>query len=159
MTSRLNYAKFSPESYKSLLALDKSISAGSLDRSLVDLVKIRVSQINGCLFCLDLHTKEARTHGERELRLHHLAFWRESVLFDDKEKAALAWAELLTKIQPHGIEDADFKNISAQFSEQQVSDLTFVINNINIWNRFGIAFRPTPGDLDKLYGVEKIGLV
>jgi AhpD family alkylhydroperoxidase len=157
MSGRINYAQQSEGTFKALLGLEKSL-ANAIDKRLVDLIKIRASQLNGCLMCVDLHTKEARTHEERELRVHHLAFWRESTLFNEKEKAALEWTELLTKIPPHGVEDEDFKKISQHFSEKEISDLTLTICSINVWNRLGVAFRPTPGSLDAAYGVDKIGL-
>lgn len=159
MSLRLNYPMLSSESYSALFALEKTLAATPLNHALVQLVKIRVSQLNGCLFCLDLHIKEARTHGERELRIHHLSSWHESKLFSDKEKAALEWAELLTNIKPHGVTDADFEKARSVFSEKELSDLTFAVGTINMWNRFGVAFRNEPGALDKLMGVDKIGLV
>lgn len=108
---------------------------------------------------MDLHTKEARTHGERELRLHHLTAWHESKLFTEREKAALEWAELLTKISAHGVEDSAFDKARTFFSEKELSDLTFAVATINMWNRFGVAFRSEAGTFDKMMGVDKIGLV
>jgi len=159
MPIRINYPQLSHESYKILMSLEQSLAGSSVDKTIRDLIKIRVSQINGCLFCNDMHVKEARTHGERELRLHHLAFWHESALFNPKEKAALEWAELVTKMPGKGIEDKDFGKAREFFSEKELSDLTFIIGTINMWNRFGVAFRPNPGDLDKIMGLDKIGLV
>jgi AhpD family alkylhydroperoxidase len=159
MNTRANYQKLSPQATQALFALEKALSDTPLQREIVDLVKIRVSQMNGCLFCLDLHSKEARTHGERELRLYHLPAWRESHLFSAKEKSALHWAERLTRPQPEGATNEDYQNIVAEFSEKEISDLTLVIATINAWNRLGIAFRATPGALDKVLGLEKIGLV
>lgn len=159
MSIRLNYPQLSSEAYQSLLALSETQKNYSIDRSLIELVKIRVSQLNGCLFCLDLHIKEARTLGERELRIHHLSIWHESSLFTEKEKAALEWAELLTRFSSKGVEDAEFDKARTFFSEKELSDLTFAIGIINMWNRFGVAFRNKPGSLDKIFGVDKIGLV
>jgi len=159
MNNRLNYPKLSSEAYNGFLAIEKILASSPVDRTIIHLVKIRVSQLNGCLFCLDLHSKEARTDGERELRLHHLSLWHESSLYTEKEKAALEWAELLTKIKPHGVEDSDYDKIRIFFSEKELSDLTFAIATINMWNRFGVAFRSEAGSLDKLMGVDKIGLV
>lgn len=159
MSLRLNYPQLSPEAYKHLLALEATNVHSSIDKTTRDLVKIRISQMNGCLFCADMHTKEARTHGERELRLHHLPFWRESTLFTMKEKVALEWAERLTQIPHTGVEDSEFQKAREYFSEKELADLTFTIGTINIWNRFGVAFRPTPGDMDKMLGLDKIGLV
>ena len=114
--------------------------------------------MNGCLFCLDMHSKEAKIHGERELRLYHLTAWRESNLFTQKEKVALEWAERLTRIPHTGVEDSEFQKAREYFSEKELADLTFVVGTINIWNRFGVAFRPTPGDMDKIMGLDKSGL-
>ncbi|MFS4459241.1 carboxymuconolactone decarboxylase family protein [Bdellovibrio sp. HCB2-146] len=158
MSIRLNYPSLSPESYSSLLQLEKTIAQSSVEKNIIDLVKIRVSQLNGCLFCLDMHSKEAKRHGERELRLYHLPMWHESKLFTEKEKAALEWAELLTNFKPHGVEDSDFDKVRTFFSEKELSDLTFAIGTINLWNRFGVAFRNEAGALDKLMGLDKVGL-
>ena len=119
---------------------------------------MRVSQLNGCAFCLDMHVKEAKIHGERELRLHHLAIWRESPLFDARERAAFAWAEVLTRIPAEGVSDAAFGELRTHFSDKEIADLTFAIMTINAWNRAGVAFLPTPGSADKLYGLEKANL-
>jgi len=158
MQSRADYKTLSAASLDALYALGKSLAATALDRAILELVKIRASQMNGCLFCLDMHVKEAKIHGERELRIHHLPLWRESTLFSPKEKAALQWTELLTRPAPLGVEDEDYANVSAHFSEKDVSDLTFAITLINSWNRLGIAFRSTPGTLDKIMGLDKAGL-
>ncbi|MBS1969378.1 MAG: carboxymuconolactone decarboxylase family protein [Bdellovibrionales bacterium] len=159
MSLRVNYPQISPDSYKHLLALEASLANSSIDKSLRQLIKIRVSQMNGCLFCLDMHVKEAKIHGERELRIVHLSAWHESSLFTQKEKVALEWAERLTKMPQTGVEDSEFQKAREYFSEKELADLTFVVGTINIWNRFGVAFRPTPGDMDKLMGLDKSGLV
>jgi AhpD family alkylhydroperoxidase len=159
MSLRINYPQLSPEAYKQLYALETATIHGSIDKNLRDLIKIRISQMNGCIFCADMHIKEARTHGERELRIHHLPFWRESTLFTQKEKVALEWAERLTQIPHSGVEDSEFQKASEYFSEKELADLTFIVGTINIWNRLGVAFRPTPGDMDKMLGLDKIGLV
>lgn len=156
--NRANYQKLSPESFHALLAFEKSLAGSSLEKTLIDLVKIRASQLNGCLFCLDMHTKESRSHGDRELRLTHLPVWRESSLYSEKERAALEWTELLTKPGVHGIEDEDYEKVASHFPEKELSELTLTIAGINAWNRLGIAFRPTPGALDKMLGLDKIGL-
>lgn len=158
MKSRANYQKLSNASYQALVAFDKTLIDSPLDKTLINLVKIRSSQINGCLFCLDMHSKEAKAHGERELRLYHLPVWRESEIFTDKEKAALAWVELLTHPDQQGIEDEDYEDLTDFFSEKEVADLTLVISSINAWNRLGVAFRPKAGSLDKLLGLDKVGL-
>lgn len=159
MNNRINYFHLTPEPSKQLMALSNELEkVSTIDKTIKHLIDIRVSQINGCVFCLDMHHKEARIHGERELRLYHMAAWRESPLFSEKERAALEWAELLTKIGEHGVSDQDFDKVRSFFSEKEVSDLTFHVAMINLWNRFGVAFRPTPGGMDKLMGLDKIGL-
>ena len=158
MSDRINYPKLSPQLYNTLYAMEKILAESALDHGLLHLIKTRASQLNGCLFCLDMHTKEARLDGERELRLHHLSLWHESNLFTDKEKAALEWTEKLTKIGPHGITDEDYAKILEHFSEKDLSDLTFAIGCINMWNRLGVAFRPAAGGLDAVLGLDKAGL-
>jgi len=158
MKPRADYRTLSAPSLDALYALGKSLANTALGHTIVELVKIRASQMNGCLFCLDMHVKEAKIHGERELRIHHVPLWRESPLFSAKEKAALQWTELLTRPGPQGVEDKDYAEVSAHFSEKDVSDLTLVIVMINAWNRLGIAFRSTPGALDKAMGLDKAGL-
>lgn len=159
MTKRANYQQLSPHSYQALLALEKSLAESPVDKGIIALVKVRVSQLNGCLFCIDMHSKEARLRGERELRLVHLAAWRESVLFTGKEKTALHWAEILTQPDEQGISDEDYAEVAEVFSEKELADLTIAVSAINAWNRLGIAFRPTPGALDKVLGLEKAGLL
>lgn len=156
--NRLNYWEISSKAAQALMSFQNVVNTLEIDKKLAHLVKIRVSQINGCMFCLDMHVKEARKHEERELRLYHLSAWRESPLFNDKERAALEWTELLTKIGTHGVEDQDYQKALQHFSEKELSDLTFAITIINAWNRLGVAFRPTPGAMDKMLGLDKLGL-
>lgn len=153
--SRIAYTKISPQLYNTLYAMEKLLAESPLDKALVDLIKIRASQLNGCLFCLDMHVKEATLHGEKALRLHHIAIWHESSLFTDKERAALEWTEMLTRIGPHGVDDDTYNRIAAQFSEKELSDLTFAVGCINMWNRLGVAFTPEPGSLDQMLGLDK----
>ena len=152
---RLNYSQHAIASYKALLALEASLS---LDTTLKDLVKLRVSQINGCVFCVDMHVKEAKLHGERELRLHHLAVWRESSLFNGKERAALQWAERLTRLADQAVSDADYAAVRAHFDDEELVALTHVINTINVWNRLNVAFATPAGSMDSLMGLDKAGL-
>ena len=159
MATRLNYAQLAPEPTKKLIDLGVAVKHSGLDEKIKLLVDIRVSQINGCAFCVDMHTKQAKIAGERELRLHHLAIWWESPLFDTREKAALGWAEALTKLPAHGIPDDLYAETAAQFSEKEVADLTFAVAAINAWNRLGIAFRNVPGSNDKAFGIDKSGLI
>lgn len=155
---RLNYPQYSPEVFKKLGEATYASKNASIDPGLVALVEIRASQINGCAFCLDVHIKEAKIHGERELRLHHIAAWRESQLFDDRERAALEWTEVLTVISRDGVSDDLFALMKSLFSEQEIADLTYIVMIINAWNRAGLAFKTLPGSADKLFGLERAGL-
>jgi len=158
MTQRIPYAEKSPDLFKKFLEFSKAIREAGIDQQIYDLVDIRASQLNGCAFCLDMHVKEAKLHGERELRLYHVAIWRESPLFSARERAALAWTELLTRIPEHGVSDEDFAQARAHFSEKELSDLTFLVMAINSWNRANVAFRTPPGAADKAYGLDKANL-
>ena len=108
--------------------------------------------------CLDMHCKEAKIHGEHELRIYHIPIWRESTLFSDKERAALEWTEVVTKLSEHGVPDDVYDRVRAQFSETQISELTFAIAVINAWNRLNISFRIVPGSFDNQLGLTKAGL-
>ena len=152
---RLDYSRLSADLFKKYLDFSMAFR---MDESLALLVDIRASQLNGCAFCLDMHVKQARIHGERELRLHHVAIWRESPLFTPKERAALAWTEALTRIDPAGVPDENYTEVREQFSEAELSDLTFRVAAINGWNRMNVAFRTTPGAKDAMYGLDKAGL-
>jgi AhpD family alkylhydroperoxidase len=158
MTQRLNFAQLSPDLFKGLMTLSNEVKKGSIEQSILDLVDIRASQINGCAFCLDMHSKEATIHGERPLRLYHIAAWRESTLFSPRERAALAWTEAVTKMPEGGIPDELYERVRGQLSEKEVSDLTFQIIAINAWNRASVAFKAVPGSADKAYGLDKAGL-
>lgn len=153
--ARLDYASLSPHLFKKYLDF---ATAFTLDEGLALLVDIRASQLNGCAFCLDMHVKQAKIHGERELRLHHLAIWRESPLFTAKERAALAWTEALTSLDHTGVSDAAYELVREHFSEEELVELTFRIVSINGWNRLNAAFRNPPGSKDRLFGLEKAGL-
>jgi AhpD family alkylhydroperoxidase len=154
-TSRIPFASAARDVYRAIAALDAS---APLEPRLRELVRIRASQINGCAFCVDMHVKEATIHGERPLRLHHLAIWRESPLFSPRERAALAWTEILTRLPAEGVPDDVYEHVRAELSEKEVSDLTYLVMSINAWNRVNIGFQPVPGSYDKAYGVDKAGL-
>jgi AhpD family alkylhydroperoxidase len=157
--TRLNYAEQSPELVKKLQEFSMAVpKSGQIDQQLAYLVDIRASQMNGCAFCLDMHVKEAKLHGERELRLYHVAIWRESTLFTPKERAALAWTEALTQITSSGVSDELYAEASEQFSDKELSTLTFRVMAINAWNRANVAFRTVPGSRDKAFGLDKAGL-
>jgi len=154
---RINYNQHSPELIKSFFELSQKSAHGSLSPTLLDLVHIRASQLNGCAFCLDMHVKEARIHGERELRLYHVPIWRESPLFSDRERAALEWTEAVTKLTD-GIPDSVYEKVRAQLSEKEMSELTFAIGIINLWNRLNVSSQTVPGTLDAMLGLAKAGL-
>lgn len=157
--TRLSFVEQSPALVKKLQDFSMAIAkSGHLEPRLAYLVDIRASQLNGCAFCLDMHVKEAKLHGERELRLHHVAIWRESPLFTAKERAALALTEALTQIAPTGICDELYAELREQFNEQELSTLIFRVAAINAWNRVNIAVRSTPGARDKAFGLDKAGL-
>src|SRR6266498_4247674 len=148
MSQRLDYYKQSPELAKKLYELSETVKKSSLGDTLLDLVNIRASQLNGCAFCLDMHCKEAKIHGERELRIYQVPIWRESTLFSETERAALEWTEAVTKLSDHGVDDEVYNRVLAQFSEKQITELTFAIGVINLWNRLNISFRTVPGSAD-----------
>ena len=158
MTQRLNVAQQSPELFKKFLDFSMAEARSVIEEKIRDLVHIRASQINGCAFCLDMHVKEAKIHGESELRLYHVAIWRESNLFIPRERAALAWTEAVTKLPEGGIPDELYERVRGQLSEKEISDLTFSIMAINAWTRANVAFKTVPGSADKLYRLDKAGL-
>ena len=158
MSQRLNYFEQSPELAKKLFDFGHAVKKTSLGNTLIDLVNIRASQLNGCAFCLDMHCKEAKIHGERELRIYHVPIWRESNLFSDTERAALEWTEAVTRLSEHGVPDDVYDRVREQFSESQVSELTFAIAVINAWNRLNISFQTIPGSFDEQLGLTKAGL-
>jgi len=144
-TPRIDFYTASPAALKAMLTLEGSIAKLGLEQSLIELVKMRVSQINGCAFCLDMHSREAREAGESERRLHVLSAWRETELFTPREQAALAWAEALTLITQGHAPDEVYQAATAQFNEAELVNLTLAITTINAWNRFAIGFRkPLP---------------
>lgn len=130
----------------------------SLDEGLLHLVDILVSQLNGCAFCLDMHVKEAKISGERELRLYHVAIWRESPLFNTKEKAAFEWAEAVTTLPNGGIPDSLYDSVRKELSEIEISDLTYAVASINSWNRLAIPFTMVAGSADEYFGLDRAGL-
>lgn len=141
MKTRFDYYKAAPEVVRAQLELSNFSQACGLAHGLLELVKIRVSQINGCAFCLEMHTREARAGGEGEVRLHLLAAWRESPLYNERERAALAWAEALTLVSETHVPDDVYEQARAQFSEKELVQLTLAVAVINSWNRFAVAFR------------------
>ncbi|HEY0386113.1 MAG TPA: carboxymuconolactone decarboxylase family protein, partial [Pyrinomonadaceae bacterium] len=130
---------------KAVIALEQYVKKSGLEKSLIALVKLRASQINGCAYCIDMHTKDARAHGESEQRLYALSAWRETPFYTDRERAALAWAEAITLISESHASDEEFEAARAEFSEEELVKLTLAVITINGWNRLAIAFRETPG--------------
>jgi AhpD family alkylhydroperoxidase len=141
MKPRMNYYQAAPETIKALVALEEQIQASGLEKSLIELVKTRASQINGCAFCINMHTQDARKQGETEQRLYLLNAWHESPLYTDRERAALAWTEALTLIAETHAPDNLYEDVRAHFSEAETVNLAMLIGAINAWNRLAIAFR------------------
>ncbi len=145
MKERLNYAKVAPDALKAMLEIEKYVAASALDHPLYELVKTRASQINGCAYCLDMHTKDARKAGETEQRLYALSAWRETPFFTERERAALEWTEVLTVISENDLPDSLYDSVRKHFDEKEMVALTMAIVAINGWNRLAIGFRTVPG--------------
>lgn len=145
MQTPLDYGKAAPGSVQAMYKLQKYADASGLEHSLLELVKTRVSQINGCAFCIDMHTKDARVAGETEQRLYGLSAWRETPYYTERERAALAWTEVVTLISETHATDEEYEAARAQFNEEELVKLTMAIIAINGWNRLSIAFRPEVG--------------
>jgi AhpD family alkylhydroperoxidase len=158
MSQRLNAMELSPELFKKYVDFSLAVKKGAIEPKIADLVAIRAAQMNGCAFCLDMHVKEATIRGERPLRLHHVAIWRESTLFEPRERAALAWTEVLTHLPAQGVPDDIYERVRTQYSEKEIVDLTYDVMAINAWNRINVAFRVEPGTADKAFGLDKAGL-
>ena len=143
MKQRLDFYKASPEAIKAMMGLEHRVSKSGLEKPVVELVRLRASQINGCAFCLDMHTADARKGGENERRLATLSAWRETPFFTDRERAALAWTEALTLVADEHVPDDVWNQVHPHFSESELADLTLLVVAINGWNRFSIGFRKT----------------
>jgi AhpD family alkylhydroperoxidase len=145
MKPRIDITKISPGAYRAMAGLEQYVHSSSLEPGLILLLKFRVSQINGCAYCLDMHSKDARALGETEQRLYGLDAWRETPYYTDRERAALAWVEAVTKITEGHVEDEVYEEARKVFSEQELVDLSMVAVAINGWNRLAIAFRAEAG--------------
>ncbi|HRJ41744.1 MAG: carboxymuconolactone decarboxylase family protein [Caldilineaceae bacterium] len=145
MIPRIKYATVAPGALKAMGALEAYVGQSGLERTLVELVKLRASQINGCAYCIDMHTKDARAAGESEQRLYGLTAWRETPFYTDRERAALAWTEAVTQVADGHVPDDVFEQAREQFGEKELVDLTTAIVAINGWNRLAISFRSVPG--------------
>jgi AhpD family alkylhydroperoxidase len=146
MTPRVNQANYlkSPLT-AAMIALQRQVEASGLEHSILELVKIRASQINGCAYCIDMHTKDARALGETEQRIYALSAWRETPFFTDRERAALEWAEAVTRVSTDQVPDAVYQAVAPHFTEAELVALTFALVAINGWNRLAISFRAVPG--------------
>lgn len=145
MNPRLRYPLVSPDASAAMQRLEAQVNACGLEKPMLELVRMRVSQMNGCAFCLDLHARDARSAGESESRLDVLAAWREAPFYSDRERAALAWAEAVTDLHPDHVPDQVYEAALAVFSQKELVDLTLAVVAINGWNRLNIAFRTVPG--------------
>ena len=145
MEPRLDYTKASPEAYKTMVQMEGVVRRSGIDPKLLELIKIRASQMNGCAYCIDMHTKDARLKQETEQRIYALDAWRETPFYTNIERAALAWTEAITNIQVGHAPDAVYQELRRNFSEEEIVNLTLAITTINAWNRIAIGFRLVPG--------------
>lgn len=150
MEPRIDYYKLSSEGYKAMLGLEHYLDNSTVEKKLLHLLRLRVSQINGCAFCLDMHWKDLQVEGENEQRMYSLDAWRETSYYTERERAALAWAEAVTNIRDGHAPDELYDEVRQHFSEQEVADLTLAVVAINGWNRISIAFRVVPGTYQPL---------
>ena len=148
MKARLDFRKASPQGEKAMMGLHMFVRNCGLDHSLLELIKLRASQINGCAHCIDMHTKELRADGESEQRLYLLNAWRESPFYSDRERAALAWTEAVTLVADNHVPDEVYDEARKQFTEEELANLTFALVAINAANRLNIAFRTVPGSYE-----------
>ena len=141
MKARFDFAAAAPEAYRAVSALEGYVQKSGLERRLIHLVKLRASQINGCAYCVDMHVKEARHDGLGEQWINLVCAWRESPIFDERERAVLAWTEAVTNLAQTQAPDADFEPLREHFSDEEITKLTVAIGTINIWNRLAVGFR------------------
>jgi len=145
MESRLNYGAVAPQGIHGMRGLEEYVRRCGLEPKLLELVRLRASQINGCAYCIDMHTKDARLEAESEQRLYALSAWHETPFYSDRERAALAWTEAVTRIGEHGVLDELYEEARRYFTEKELVDLTLAVITINGWNRLAISFRTVPG--------------
>jgi AhpD family alkylhydroperoxidase len=145
MEPRINYANVAGDAYRAMLGLERYLHSCGLEEGLLHLIKLRASQINGCAYCLDMHWKDLRAIGEPEQRLYLLDAWEESPFYSERERAALAWTEAVTRVADGHVSDEVYASVRPHFSEKELADLTVAIATINAWNRLSIAGRTTPG--------------
>jgi AhpD family alkylhydroperoxidase len=150
MSNRLDYAKASPEGFKALGGVYVSVQKSGLPKELINLVYLRVSQINGCAYCIDMHSRDLLKSGLAVERLVLVPVWRDAgELFSTRERAALAWAETVTRVAETGVPDADYDAAAAEFSDKELADLTYAIGLMNVFNRLGVSFRSPPAAVPK----------
>jgi AhpD family alkylhydroperoxidase len=154
MEARIDYLKAGRGVYEAMLGLEKYLHQSGLEEKLLDLIKLRVSQVNGCAYCIDMHWKDLRALGETEQRLYGLDAWEESPYYTDRERAALAWAEAVTNIKETHAPDDVYEEMRKQFNEKELADLTLAVGAINAWNRLAIAARSVPGRYQPAHGHE-----
>ncbi len=144
-SARIDVTKVAPEAYRAVAALEMYVRQSGLEAPLLELIRMRTSQINGCAYCLDMHSKDARAAGETEQRLYALDAWRETPFYTERERAALAWAEAVTLVSQGHVPDEVYELVRKQFSEKEIVDLTLAVAAINTWNRISISLRAVPG--------------
>jgi AhpD family alkylhydroperoxidase len=145
MSARIDYARLVPGAVRALFGLDQHVRRSGLESALLELVKLRASYLNGCAYCVDVHTKDARAAGESELRLYAVPVWRETPFFSPRERAALQWTEAVTELARTGVSDDVYEEARGQFSEEELVNLTMAVIAINGWNRLAVSFRKEPG--------------
>jgi AhpD family alkylhydroperoxidase len=145
MTQRQDYKTVAPEAYAAMSGIETYVRKSGIEKPLLELIRTRASQINGCAYCLDMHTKDARAAGETEQRLYTLSAWRETPFFTDRERAALEWTEAVTQICGNHVSDALYERVRQYFGDKELVDLTMAVIAINGWNRLAIAFQSVPG--------------
>lgn len=149
MTVRINYAGKAPKAMHAMLAMEKHVQESGLEKSLIELVKLRASYINGCAYCVDMHSKDARAEGETEQRIYSVPVWHETSFYTPRERAALAWTEAVTLIDDEGVSDELFEEAREHFDEGELVELTMAVITINGWNRLAISFRAEPGSYQR----------
>ncbi len=145
MQQRFDYAKVAPGTYHAMLGLEHYLHACGLEESLLHLIKLRASQINGCAYCIDMHWKDLKAIGEADHRLYELNAWEESPFYSDRERAALAWTEAVTLVANNHVPDQLYEEVRQHFNEKELADLTLAVATINAWNRLAVSARATPG--------------
>lgn len=144
MSARLEWAKAAPDAYKAMLGLEQALAKSGLETSLLELIRLRASQINGCAYCVNMHANDARKAGETEARLQTLSVWEETRFFSERERAALAWVESLTRLPEKHAPQHQFDALREHFSDAEIANLTLAIATINAWNRFGMGMAMVP---------------